>query len=223
MGRLTGIVLRFRDRVDAGRRLADLVAGTTGLGGDDIVVLGLPRGGVPVAMEVGRRLGAPVDVIVVRKLGVPSQPELALGAIGEGGVRVANERVIGSAGMGSIDIDAIVQREHAELVRRAERYRDDLPRLDLRARGVVIVDDGIATGSTAAAACLVARVQGAARVVLAAPVAPRGVVSALGDVCDDVVCVASPDSFYAVGEWYDDFSPTTDDEVVRLLRGGTHP
>ncbi len=210
----------FCDRIDAGRQLAHLVAAAAGLGGDGIVVLGLPRGGVPVAAEVGRALGAPLDVIVVRKLGVPFQPELALGAIGEDGVRVENDRVIGSAALGSRDIESIARHERAELVRRAQRYRNRQPRLDLQGRCAVIVDDGIATGSTARAACLVARAHGASRIVLAVPVAPASVVAALDDVYDDALCLAKPESFYAVGEWYDDFSPTTDDEVVQLLRGG---
>ena len=213
----------FRDHIDAGRQLARLAATAPGLGGDGIVVLGLPRGGVPVAAEVGRALGAPLDVIVVRKLGVPFQPEPALGAIGEDGVRVENDRVIGSAALGSRDIESIARKERAELVRRAQRYRDRQPRLDLRGRCAVIVDDGIATGSTARAACLVARAHGASRIVLAVPVAPAWVVAALDDLYDDALCLAQPESFKAVGEWYDDFSPTTDDEVVQLLRGGAQP
>jgi putative phosphoribosyl transferase len=213
---------RFRDRVDAGRQLAALVAGAD-LGGNGTVVLGLPRGGVPVAAEVARALGAPLDVIVVRKLGVPAQPELALGAIGEGGVRVENDRVMGSSAVHALDLDSIVRQERAELVRRARRYRGETPRLDLDGRGAVIVDDGIATGSTAYAACLVARAYGASRIVLAVPVAPRSALPPLGEVCDDLLSVANPESFYAVGEWYDDFSPTTDEEVVRLLRGGAQP
>ena len=139
----------FRDRVDAGRHLAEVVRGA-GIGGDEVVVLGLPRGGVPVADEVRRALGAPLDVIVVRKLGVPFQPELAMGAIGEDGVRVDNEGVVESIALDALDIDAIEQRERVELERRARRYRGDRPRLDLRGRCVVIVDDGIATGSSAA-------------------------------------------------------------------------
>jgi putative phosphoribosyl transferase len=208
----------FVDRVDAGRQLADLVRCAAGLSGDGIVVLGLPRGGVPVAAEVARALGAPLDVIVVRKLGAPSQPELAIGAIGEDGIRV-DTAVLGSAPSSAVDMEAIAQRERAELQRRARRYREDRPRLDLRGRCAVIVDDGIATGSTARAACRVALAHGASRIVLAVPVAPAATLSALHDVCDDIVCLATPQHFFAVGEWYDDFSPTTDDEVVALLRG----
>jgi putative phosphoribosyl transferase len=207
----------FRDRVNAGVLLADLLH-AAGLGGDEVMVLGLPRGGVPVASEVARVLGAPLDVIIVRKLGVPSEPELAMGALGEDGVRVENEGVMGSAALSGSDIEAIVRREEVELVRRARRYREGRPRLDLQGRCVIIVDDGIATGSTARAACRVARAHGAARVVLAVPVAPKATVLALQDECDDIVSVASPESFYAVGEWYDDFSPTSDAEVVELLR-----
>jgi putative phosphoribosyl transferase len=216
-GETSGVVSLFQDRVDAGRPLADLLY-AAGLGGDEVVVLGLPRGGVPVASEVARLLGTPLDVIIVRKLGVPSEPELAMGALGEDGVRVENEGVMESAALSGSDIGAIVRREEAELVRRARRYRKGRPRLDLQGRRVIIVDDGIATGSTARAACRVARAHGAARVVLAVPVAPKATVLALQDECDDIFSVASPESFYAVGEWYDDFSPTSDAEVVELLR-----
>jgi putative phosphoribosyl transferase len=211
------VMTMFRDRVDAGRHLAEVVC-DAGLGGSGFVVLGLPRGGVPVADEVRRAIGAPLDVIVVRKLGVPFQPELAMGAIGEDGVRVSNQGVMASIALDARDVDAIEQRERVELERRARRYRGDRPRVDVRGRGVVIVDDGIATGSSARAACEVARAQGASRVVLAVPVIPRAAVSALGDVCDDVLSVSEPEPFYAVGEWYDDFSATSDDEVVELLR-----
>jgi putative phosphoribosyl transferase len=207
----------FRDRVDAGRPLADLLH-AAGLGGDEVVVLGLPRGGVPVASEVARVLGVPLDVIIVRKLGVPSEPELAMGALGEDGVRVVNDDVMGSSALSGADIGAIVRREEAELVRRARRYREARPRLDLQGRLAIIVDDGIATGSTARAACRVARAHGATRVVLAVPVAPKATVLALQDECDDLFSVASPEGFSAVGEWYDDFSPTSDAEVVELLR-----
>jgi putative phosphoribosyl transferase len=213
----SGVMSLFHDRVDAGRPLADLLY-AAGLGGDEVVVLGLPRGGVPVAAEVARLLGAPLDVIIVRKLGVPSEPELAMGALGEDGVQVENEGVMGSATLSGSDIGAIVRREEAELVRRARRYRKGRPRLNLQGRRAIIVDDGIATGSTARAACRVARAHGAARVVLAVPVAPKATVLALQDECDDIFSVATPESFSAVGEWYDDFSPTSDAEVVELLR-----
>lgn len=208
----------FHDRVDAGRRLAYLLLDVGGLDGGGVVVLGLPRGGVPVAAEVARVLGAPLDVIIVRKLGVPSEPELAMGALGEDGVRVNNEGVMASAALGRSHIEAIVRRARADLALRALRYREGRPRLDLQGRCAVIVDDGIATGSTARAACRVARAHAAARVVLAVPVAPRETVSALQAECDDVVALASPEQFYAVGEWYDDFSPTSDIDVVELLR-----
>lgn len=213
----------FRDRVDAGHHLAEVVRKTAGLGGGGVVVLGLPRGGVPVAAPVARALGAPLDVLVVRKLGVPFQPELAMGAIGEGGVRVENEAVVRSIALVGPELEAVARRERRTLAGQARRYREDRPRLDVRGRCVVIVDDGLATGSTARAACLVARAQGAARIVLAVTVAPRTAVAALRQVCDDVVCVAHPDHFSAVGEWYRDFSPTSDDEVVALLRGCTQP
>ena len=207
----------FRDRVDAGRHLAAL-AEEGGLGGTEVVVLGLPRGGVPVAGEVARVLGAPLDVIVVRKLGVPFQPELAMGAIGEDGVRVENDDVMGSRALRIVDVDRIERAERVELDRRVRRYRRDHPRLDLRGRCAVVVDDGIATGSTAHAACRVARTHGATRVVLAVPVAPPAAVLALGEVCDEMLCVAVPEPFDAVGTWYRDFSPTSDDEVVEVLR-----
>jgi putative phosphoribosyl transferase len=216
-GETSGGMSPFHDRVDAGRLLADLLH-AAGPGGDEVVVLGLPRGGVPVASEVARVLGAPLDVIIVRKLGVPSEPELAMGALGEDGVRVENEGVMGSAALSGSDIEAIVKREEVALVRRSRRYREGRPRLDLQGRCVIIVDDGIATGSTARAACRVARAHGAARVVLAVPVAPKATVLALQDECDDIVTVARPENFFAVGEWYEDFSPTSDAEVVQLLR-----
>ena len=209
--------MRFRDRVDAGRHLAEVVQ-RSHAGDGDVVVLGLPRGGVPVAFEVAQALGAPLDVIVVRKLGVPFQPELAMGAIGEDGVRVVNEEVMRSAVLDADDMDAVERRERVELDRRARAYRGERPRLDLRGRCAVIVDDGIATGSTARAACQVARAHGAARVVLAVPVASRLAALALRDVCDDMLWVDLPEPFYAVGEWYADFSQTTDEQVVELLR-----
>jgi putative phosphoribosyl transferase len=209
--------MRFRNRQDAGRHLAGIVA-RAHMDGTRTVVAGLPRGGVPVAFEVARGLGAPLDVIVVRKLGVPFQPELAMGAIGEGGVHVENEDVARSAALGAFDVDDTVRRERVELDRRAAYYRGDRPRLDLSDRCAVVIDDGVATGSTARAACAVARAHGADRVVLAAPVVSRPALRSVADVCDAIVYVAAPDPFFAVGEWYEDFSQTTDDEVVDLLR-----
>jgi putative phosphoribosyl transferase len=214
--RVEEVMTMFRNRVDAGRHLA-LVVRSAGLGEGRTVVLGLPRGGVPVAAEVSLALGAPLDVIVVRKLGVPFQPELAMGAIGEDGVRVENEEIVVSSGVSALELEVIEQHERDELNRRAQRYREGRPRLDLQGRCAVIVDDGIATGSTARAACRVAHALGASRIVLAVPVAPEATAAALQDVCDDVLCVARPDPFSAVGEFYADFSPTTDDEVRGLL------
>ena len=209
--------MRFRDRRDAGRHLAEEVR-RADLGGGDVVVLGLPRGGVPVAFEIASVLRAPLDVIVVRKLGVPFQPELAMGAIGEGGVRVENRDVLQSAARSSFDLEAVETRERDELERRADQYRDGRPRLDLRGRSAVIVDDGIATGSTMRAACQVARALGAVRIVVAVPVASRQAAASLPNVCDQLLCVETPEPFYAVGEWYRDFSQTSDQQVVDLLR-----
>jgi putative phosphoribosyl transferase len=210
----------FTDRAEAGRRLAALLGH---LSGDDVVVLGLPRGGVPVAAQVAHALGAPLDVILVRKLGVPVQPELALGAIGEGGVRIINPDVVEVTGVTDTEIAVVEARERAELERRARRFREGRPPEPLAGRIAVIVDDGIATGATARAACQVARAHGASRVVLAAPVAPPSVRAALATAADEVICVETPRRFLAIGEWYTDFAQTTDSEVVALLRaaGGT--
>jgi putative phosphoribosyl transferase len=204
----------FVDRVDAGRRLAVRLEH---LRGEPVVVLGLPRGGVPVAYEVAMALGAPLDVIVVRKLGVPFQPELGMGAIGEGGVRVLNERVVRMAGVSEDEIAVVEARERAELDRRARRFRGDRPRVPLAGRIAVVVDDGIATGSTARAACQVARAQGAAKVVLAVPVAPPDWEERIGADADELVCLATPEMFFAIGQFYDDFSQTADEEVTDCL------
>jgi putative phosphoribosyl transferase len=207
----------FVDRVDAGRRLA---ARLRHLRGADLVVLGLPRGGVPVAAEVARALGAPLDVIIVRKLGVPSRPELAMGAVGEDGVLVVNERVVRAVSVGEVAFVGVERREREEVRRRARRFRGDRARLPLAGRTALVVDDGIATGSTARAACRVARAHEAARVVLAAPVCAPGVAPTLGDVADEVVCLMAPERFFAVGHFYADFRPNSDAEVVELLRPG---
>lgn len=211
-----GRTVSFTDRIDAGRRLAALPALRRYT--RDVVVLGLPRGGVPVAAEVATALGAPLDVLLVRKLGVPVQPELAFGAIGEHGVRVINESVTRYTGLSADDIEAVEARERRELQRRLSRYRAARPAVPLAGRTAIIVDDGVATGSTARAACLIARAQKAARVVLAVPVAPQGWTHLLGDVADDLVCVDTPERFAAIGQFYEDFSATTDEEVRDCLR-----
>lgn len=212
----------FQDRIDGGRRLAALL---TAYRGRAAVVLGLPRGGVPVAAEVAGALGLPLDVIVVRKLGVPYQPELAMGAVGEGGVEVVDRELVRRAGVRPHELTAVEERERATVRARAEDLRRGRPRLDLTGRVAIVVDDGIATGATASAACQVARALGAVRVVLAAPVAPA---SASADAfgADELVCVERPSSFVAVGLHYRDFEPTSDGEVARLLaqeRGVTEP
>jgi len=205
--------VRFADRVDAGRRLADRLRDELG---PEAVVLGLPRGGVPVAYEVARGLGLPLDVIVVRKLGVPSQPELAMGAVGEG-VRVLNERVLRHIRIEAAQLAAVERRERAEVQRRTDALRAGRPPVPISGREVVVVDDGIATGSTARAACQVARARGARRVVLAAPVAPAGAEQSMTDVADRVVFLHTSTQFGAVGQFYDDFGQTSDAEVTTLL------
>jgi putative phosphoribosyl transferase len=206
--------MTFRDRVDAGRRLALRLAH---LRGEDVVVLGLPRGGVPVALQVALSLGAPLDVIVVRKLGLPAQPELAMGAIGEDGVRVVNRRVLDQVGVPDTTLAAVEARERAELERRVARLRQGHARVPLTGCTAVIVDDGLATGATARAACQVARAHGARRVVLAVPVAPYGWEQRIGADADEFVAVRAPHAFDAVGQFYDDFAATSDDEVVACL------
>jgi putative phosphoribosyl transferase len=204
----------FNDRTEAGRRLAERLEPFRG---EDVVVLGLPRGGLPVAFEVARALDAPLDVIVVRKLGVPYQPELALGAIGEGDVRVLDERITGQVRLPTEDLAEVERVERAELLRRVDKFRSGRERIPLTGRTALIVDDGLATGSTARAACRVARAQGAARVILAVPVGAADAVRMLQHEADDVVCLEAPARFMAVGQWYSDFRQTTDREVADLL------
>ncbi|MEV4455692.1 phosphoribosyltransferase [Microbispora sp. NPDC049633] len=206
----------FVDRRDAGLRLGERLRGLPGA--EDAVVLGLPRGGVPVAFQVARALGAPLDVIVVRKLGVPYQPELGFGAIGEGGVRVLNPDVLRLANVTRDEMAEVERRERAELERRAQRFRGDRAPVDLAGRTVIVVDDGIATGGTARAACQVARAHGASRVVLAVPVGAPETIASLRRDADEVVCLDTPDHFYAIGAWYDDFSQTRDEDVIECLR-----
>ncbi len=212
-------MMMFRNRVDAGRRLAARLRHLRG----DVVVVGLPRGGVPVAAEVARALNAPLDVIVVRKLGVPFHPELGMGAIGEDGIRVLDHEIIGLARITGDELAAVETQERAELVRRAGRFRAGRARVPLAGRVVVVVDDGIATGSTARAACEVARAEGACRVVLAVPVAPRDWTARLAGAADEFVCVDTPEPFFGVGQFYADFAQTTDDEVIACLNGTAVP
>lgn len=203
----------FRDRVDAGQRLATALEH---LAGADVVVLGLPRGGVAVAAEVARALKAPLDVIVVRKLGVPTQPELAMGAIGEGGLRVINDVAV-VLGIDDATIAQVEEHEREELQRRARVFRGDRPARPLHGCTAIVVDDGLATGSTAAAACRIARAHGAARIVLAVPVAPPAAVRALRDLADEIISLVLSEHLRSVGEWYEDFSQTSDEDVVALL------
>ena len=204
----------YLDRDRAGRVLGQRIAD---LPGTDPVVLALPRGGVPVGYQVALAIAAPLDVIVVRKLGVPSQSELAMGAIGEGGLVVMDEEVVYAARVGPADISAAEARERAELDRRVRRYRSIRPKVPLPGRTAIIVDDGMATGSTARAACLVARAQRASTVVVATPVASRQATGMLGQVADRVIALQQPEPFYAVGQWYLEFAQTSDEEVLALL------
>ena len=207
----------FQDRADAGRRLA---ARLEDLAFEDPIVMGLPRGGVPVAYEVAHTLDAPLDVVIVRKLGVPIQPELAMGAIGEEGARVLNDDLVHSLGIGPEQLETILERERSEIERRQQLYRQGAPPLPVRGRTVILVDDGIATGSTATAAARVLRARGAGRVVLAVPVAPPKVEERFAAEVDECVCLEQPAAFFAVGAYYEQFGQTTDDEVVELLRRG---
>ncbi|MGW2523451.1 phosphoribosyltransferase family protein [Streptomyces sp. NPDC001617] len=212
--------MRFDDRRAAGRQLAWRLEF---LRGEDVVVLGLPRGGMPVAYEVAQGLDAPLDVLVVRKLGVPWQPELGFGAIGEHGVRVLNDDVLDRTGLSPAEQYRVEQAERAELDRRVLRYRADGRPFPVEGRTVVIVDDGLATGATAEAACQVVWRQGAARIVLAVPVGPASTVAHLRKVADDVVCLQSLHFLGAVGAWYHDFTQTSDAEVTALLARAARP
>ena len=207
---------RFHDRRDAGRRLAEQLAPYANR--SDVLVLALPRGGVPVAAEVARALRAPLDVFVVRKLGVPGSEELAMGAVATGGVRVLNDAVIRALHISANVIDAVTAGEQEELQRRERVYRGDRPAPDVSGRTVILVDDGLATGATMQAAVAALRLQAPTRIVVAAPVGAAEPVHALRTEVDDVVCVLTPEPFYAVGAWYEDFDQTTDEEVRELLR-----
>ena len=211
----TGAPMRYRDRVDAGRTLASRLAQYAGR--PDVIVLGLPRGGMPVAAEVARALGAPLDVFLVRKLGVPGHEELAMGALAEGDTAVVNSEVVAGLGIPRALIDRAVARERDELARRAELYRGTRAHADVTGRTVILVDDGLATGSTMEAAIAALRTMGPARIVVAAPVGARESCQRLAPLADEVICAAQPEPFDAVGLWYDDFTQTSDEEVRRIL------
>lgn len=206
---------RFRNRADAGRQLAEKLAAYANW--PDVLVLALPRGGVPVGGEVARALGALLDVFLVRKLGVPGYEELAMGAVATGEVRVLNDEIVRGLGISEHEIDAIVAREMQELARRERLYRGDRLPPDVADRTVILVDDGLATGATMRAAIQALRQQKPARIVVAVPTASPDTCEALKVEADDVICAMTPEPFFAVGHWYEDFTQTTDDEVRELL------
>jgi putative phosphoribosyl transferase len=211
---------RFRDRSDAGCQLASLLAGYKP---DEPIVLGLPRGGVVTAFEVARVLRAPLDVFVARKLGALHQPEFGVGAIAPGGIRIVDRASVRMAGMTDADLETVIERERAELMRRERRYRAGRPRLDVRGRTVILVDDGVATGVTARAAIASLRKLGARRIVLAAGVCAAGSAVELRREVDDLVCVLEPADMAAVGLYFDEFGPVEDEEVVALLEAARRP
>lgn len=209
------MAFRFRDRAEAGQALAERLRKYSGL--PDVVVLALPRGGVPVAYEVARQLGAPLDVFLVRKLGVPWQEELAFGALASGGTKVIDWPLVRQLGLSEDEIQAIIAREQVELERREVAYRDGRAAVNVRNRIAILIDDGLATGSSMLAAVRALRALGPARVVVAVPVAPPSTCDRLRSEADEVVCAYTPEPFWAVGAWYEDFTQTTDEEVRTLL------
>jgi len=213
--------MRFRDRHEAGRVLATRLLAYANR--PDVLVLALPRGGVPVGFEVAHALKAPLDVFLVRKLGVPGHEELAMGALASGGVRVLNEDVVRQLRIPDAVIDAVAREEQRELERRDRLYRDGRPPIDVRGRTVILVDDGLATGSTMRAAILALRRQHPAAIVVAVPVAAATTCAEFASEVDDVVCASTPEPFYAVGLWYADFTQTTDQQVHDLLARASMP
>jgi putative phosphoribosyl transferase len=211
----------FSDRREAGRELARLLPAS--LRSDDVVVLALPRGGVPVAFEIAQALGAPLDVFLVRKLGTPGHPELAMGAIASGGIRVLNDEVVEYLNIPGDLIDAVAEREQAELERREAAYRQGRPMPSLRNRTVILVDDGLATGSTMKAAVEAAKHEQPTRVIVAVPVGAPETCRELANRADEVICARMPTPFSAVGQWYRDFTQTTDEEVKNLLTPSGRP
>lgn len=211
---------QFKNRTEAGQALATRL--TSFANRTDVLVLALPRGGVPVAAEVAKKLNAPLDVFVVRKLGLPGHPELAMGAIATGGVRVFNGDVINSLRIPDEVVNAVTAEEYEELLRRERVYRDELPPPEVEGKTVIIVDDGIATGSTMIAAVAALRQLGAGRIVVAAPVIARSTFYLIHNAADEVAAVIAPEEFYGVAQWYEDFSQTSDEEVRQLLAETNH-
>lgn len=212
--------MRFRNRYEAGALLAEKL--TAYANNPDVIVLALPRGGVPVGAEVARKLNVPFDLFVVRKLGLPGHPELAMGAIASGGVRVFNGDVVDALRIPDEVINAVSAMEFQELKRREQAYRDDLPPPELEGKTVIIVDDGIATGSTMVAAISALRQLNVGRIVVATPTVARSTYDYLRENADEVVVVLVPEEFYGVGQWYEDFSQTSDEEVHRLIAEMNH-
>ncbi|MFN6566033.1 phosphoribosyltransferase [Dendronalium sp. ChiSLP03b] len=212
------MTIRFRNRTEAGQMLAKHL--TAYANREDVLVLGLPRGGVPVAFEVAKELNVPLDICLVRKLGVPTHKELAMGAIASGGVRVLNYEVVSWLGISSHTIDEVAAKELRELQRRDRAYRGEKPQPEVKNRTVILVDDGIATSSTMRAAIAVLRAQQAQRIVVAVPVAPPATCEQLRTEVDEVICLTAPEPLYAIGLWYEEFSQTSDEEVRDLLARG---
>lgn len=206
----------YRDRAEAGWYLAKKLADYAGR--PDVLVLALPRGGVPVAYEVARALGAPLDVFLVRKLGVPGHEELAMGAIASGGLVLLNEEMVRALGIGPSLINEVISTQRAELERRDRQYRGDRPPPDVRGKTVILIDDGLATGASMRAAVAALRQQHPARIVVAVPIAAPSTCAELGEEVDEIICARTPEPFRAVGLWYEDFNQTTDEEVRDLLR-----
>jgi len=211
----------FVNRTEAGRKLAKLLSDYADR--DDVIVLGVPRGGVPVAFEISRALKAPLDVFLVRKLGAPGHEELAMGAIASGGIRVLDRETIDALGVSDLDIEATTARELKELQRRERVYRGGRPPLELHGKTVIVVDDGIATGSSMRAGIKALRQMKPARIVVAVPVAPESTCGRLRRDVDELVCLDTPELFYAIGQFYEDFSQVTDEEVQGLLRQAAEP
>jgi putative phosphoribosyl transferase len=210
---------RFRDRTDAGQRLGEALDAYANR--PDVLVLALPRGGVPVAAEVAKKLNAPLDILVVRKLGVPFHSELGMGAIATGGVRIVNKEVVDALGIAADAIETVAREEQRELERREKAYRGDVPAPKLEGKTVILVDDGIATGSTMLAAIAAARQLKAAHIVVAVPTGAASTCEKMRQMADNVVALLVPEEFYAVGQWYENFAQTTDDEVRELLAQST--